>query len=323
MNYILVTGGAGYIGSHTVKHLLNNNYNVLVLDNLSCGFKQAVDSRAKFIHADLMDRFSLGRIFQNYKITTVIHFAAYIEVGESVYAPHKYYLNNVTGTLNLLDTMLAYDVKNIVFSSTCAIYGEPSYIPIDEHHPKNPISPYGKTKLMVERLLADYHKAYGLKYIALRYFNVAGASTDGSIGESHNPESHLIPLVLRAIKNQTPIKIFGTKYDTRDGTCVRDYIHVEDLAWAHHLAMEQLNNYNGGINLGTGTGTTIKEIIKAAESVTKQTCLLEYHANREGDPAQLLASNKIALQVLSWKPQLSSIENILRTAWFWEKNKTY
>lgn len=324
MKNILVMGGAGYIGSHTVRHLLDNGYEVVVADNLVFGHREAIDSRAKFVYADLLDSSSLDNLFKNNKIDAVIHFAAFTYVGESVSNPEKYYYNNVIGTVNLLHAMLSYNVKNIVFSSTCAIYGEPKYTPIDEKHPQNPINPYGRTKLIIEQIFADYNNAYGLNYIALRYFNAAGCSYDGKIGESHTPESHLIPLVLKAIAGErTNIKVFGTDYDTPDGTCIRDYIHVEDLALAHRLAVENLKNYNGCINLGTGIGTSVKEIIVAAEEVAEKKCPVEFAPRRSGDPARLFADNSKAKEVLGWQPKYTNIKDIIQTAWNWEKNKKY
>lgn len=321
---ILVMGGAGYIGSHTVKHLLANNYSVVVADNLVYGHKEAVDSRAKFEIADLADKASLRKVFDKYNIDAVIHFAAFAYVGESVQNPQKYYQNNVVGTINLLDVMMEYGVKKIVFSSTCATYGEPQYTPIDEKHPQNPINPYGRTKLMIEQIFADYEKAYGLQHIALRYFNAAGCAADGSIGESHTPETHIIPLVLKAITGERDsIKVFGTDYDTRDGTCIRDYIHVEDLALAHRLAVEKLGSYNGCVNLGTGVGTTVKEIITAAENVSGKKCPVEYAERRAGDPAKLFADNRKAKEILGWNPQYLNIENIIQTAWNWETHRKF
>ena len=321
---ILVMGGAGYIGSHTVKHLLDNGYQVVVADNLIYGHRAAVDARAAFIHADLLDPYSLDQLFNKFEISAVIHFAAFAYVGESVQEPQKYYFNNVQGTLNLLRAMLSHGVKDIVFSSTCATYGEPVYTPIDEKHPQNPINPYGRTKLMIEQIFADYERAYGLRHISLRYFNAAGASADGSLGESHSPETHLIPLVLKALKGERKsIQVFGTDYDTLDGTCIRDYIHVEDLALAHRLAVEKLHAYSGCINLGTGIGTSVKEIITAAEQVSGQKCPVEYGPRRAGDPAKLFADNKKAQTVLGWKPQYTHIRDIIRTAWNWEQHKRY
>ncbi len=321
---ILIVGGAGHIGSHTTRDLLQNGYSCIVADNLIYGHKEAVDKNAIFITADLMDKKSLKAIFSKHQIQAVIHFAAFAYVGESVEQPQKYYQNNVVGTINLLDVMLEFGVKKIVFSSTCATYGDPQYLPLDEEHPQMPINPYGKTKLMIEQVFADYHKAYDLKYIALRYFNAAGCSHDGSIGESHYPETHLIPLVLKAIKGEREsIHVFGTDYDTKDGTCIRDYIHVEDLAQAHRLALEKLDTYSGYLNLGTGVGISVKEIIAAAEKITQKPCPVVLSQRRAGDPAKLYADNKKAIQVLGWQPQYLNVEDILQTAWQWELNKTY
>ena len=321
---ILVFGGAGYIGSHTVKHLLDNGYSCVVADNLIYGHREAVDPRAEFVHADLADKYSLQQLFDTHKIEAVIHFAAFTYVGESVTDPQKYYINNVVGTTNLLNAMLQHGVKKIVFSSTCATYGEPQYIPMDEKHPQSPINPYGRTKLMIEQIFADYERAYGLKHIALRYFNAAGCAHDGSIGESHNPETHLIPLVLKAIKGERAnIKIFGTDYDTPDGTCLRDYIHVEDLALAHRLALEKLDDYSGCINLGTGIPTSVKEIISAAENVSGLKCPVEIAPRRAGDPAKLYADNRKAKEILGWQPRYTQIEDIIRTAWNWETHRKF
>lgn len=323
MKNILVVGGAGYIGSHTVKHLMNKGYNCVVVDNLVYGHREAVLS-PNFEQADLLDKKSLAAVFAKYEIEAVVHFAAFAYVGESVTAPQKYYENNVIGTLNLLEVMLQHNVKKIVFSSTCATYGEPQYTPIDEKHPQNPINPYGQTKLMIEKVFADYHKAYGLQYVALRYFNAAGCDKDGQIGESHNPETHLIPLVLRAVKGERKdIKVFGSDYPTKDGTCTRDYIHVEDLANAHRLALEKLDEFSGCLNLGTGVETSVKDIIGAVESVTGKKVPVEYVERRVGDPATLYASNDKAREVLGWIPQYMNIEDIIRTAWAWEEHKKY
>lgn len=321
---ILVFGGAGYIGSHTVKHLLDNGYECVVADNLIYGHREAVDKRAEFVHADLLNPISIREVFKNRKIDAVIHFAAFTYVGESVNNPQKYYINNVVGTTNLLNVMLENSVKKIVFSSTCATYGEPQYTPIDEKHPQNPINPYGRTKLMIEQIFADYERAYGLKHIALRYFNAAGCAKDGSIGESHTPETHLIPLVLKAIKGEREkISVFGTDYDTPDGTCIRDYIHVEDLALAHRLAVEKLDEYSGCLNLGTGVGTSVKEIIDAAEKVSGKKCPIEYGPRRAGDPAKLYADNQKVKKILGWQPSYTNIEDIIKTAWNWEMNRRF
>ncbi|WP_270991464.1 UDP-glucose 4-epimerase GalE [Campylobacter upsaliensis] len=324
MKNILVVGGAGYIGSHTLKHLLDYGYNCIVIDNLIYGHKQAIDKRAQFIHADLLNYFSLIHVFKQQRIDAVVHFAAFAYVGESVENPAKYYQNNVIGTINLLNAMLENNVKNIVFSSTCATYGEPQYVPIDEKHPQNPINAYGRTKLMIEQVFADYAKAYGLRHISLRYFNAAGASNEGVIGESHEPETHLIPLVLKAIRGEIPvINVFGSDYETEDGTCIRDYIHVEDLALAHRLALENLYKYNGCINLGTGIGTSVKEIIKAAEEVSDKKCPIKYAPRRAGDPAKLYADNKKAKEILGWEIKYKDIKDIIQSAWNWENNRKY
>ncbi len=285
---VLVMGGAGYIGSHTVKHLLDNGYRVIVADNLVYGHLEAIDKRAAFIHADLLNSASLYAIFNRHEIHAVIHFAAFAYVGESVQDPQKYYLNNVVGTINLLNAMLANNVKNIVFSSTCATYGEPNYIPIDEKHPQSPINPYGKSKLMIEQIFADYEKAYGLNHISLRYFNAAGCSADGEIGESHTPETHLIPLVLKAIKGERDsIHVFGTDYDTPDGTCIRDYIHIEDLAAAHRLALEKLPEYlgvryGGCLVKGDNFGIRILDAEKQAQTTRPYQAMGKLFAEGDG-----------------------------------------
>ena len=323
MKNVLVFGGAGYIGSHTVKELMASGYTCVVADNLVSGHKEAVLS-PHFEQADLLDKLSIEAIFKKHKIDAVMQFAAYTAVGESVENPRKYYENNFVGTLNLLDVMLKNNVKKFVFSSTCATYGNPQYIPIDEKHPQAPINPYGYSKLIVEHALEDYQKAYGLEYIALRYFNAAGCSKDGEIGESKTPETNLIPLVLKAIKgDRKDIKVLGTDYDTKDGTCIRDYVHVEDLALAHRLAIEKLGSFSGGINLGTGIGTSVKEVIAAAEKVSGKKCPVEFVGRRAGDPPILYAANQKAKDILGWEPKYMDIENIIRTAWHWETNRRF
>lgn len=322
---ILVPGGAGYIGSHTVKYLLKNNYEVVVLDNLVYGHKEAVLT-SNFEQVDLADKDAVDKVFKKYNFDAVIHFAAYTYVGESVANPQKYYWNNVVNTLNLLDAMIENNVKNIVFSSTCATYGNPQYMPLDEKHQQIPINPYGKTKFMMEQIMSDYETAYGLKYAALRYFNAAGCDTDGKLGESHDPETHLIPLVLKAIKGERDsITVFGTDYETDDGTCIRDYIHVEDLADAHMRAVEKIfeTQQSHAINLGTGIGTSVKEIIQAAETVTGKKVPVEYGERRAGDPAKLYASNEKAKEALGWNPKYTDIKDIIKTAWIWEQNKKF
>jgi UDP-glucose 4-epimerase len=319
----LITGGAGYIGSHTSKLLSDKGYNCIIVDNLISGHREAVRD-CLFEQTDILDNNSLNNIFEKYQIDGVIHFAAFAYVGESVTFPEKYYINNVTGTLSLLNTMLKYNVKNIVFSSSCSSYGNPQYIPIDENHIQRPISPYGKTKFFVEQILSDYYHAYGLKYICLRYFNAAGASPDIVLGESHNPETHLIPLVLKAIKGDINfINIYGNDYDTYDGTCIRDYIHVDDLAMAHYLAYLKLNDFCGCINLGSGYGVSVSQIISHSEKITGKKCSFKFSKRREGDPPVLIANINKANKILNWKPSYTNIEDIISTAWSWELSKKF
>ncbi|MCX7884154.1 MAG: UDP-glucose 4-epimerase GalE [Caloramator sp.] len=319
---VLITGGAGYIGSHTVRLLQRMGKNVVVYDNLSTGHRDAV-KQGVFVKGDIFDSELLEDTIKRYSIDSVVHFAAFSLVGESMEKPEKYYKNNVMGTLNLLDVMLKNDVKRLVFSSTAAVYGEPERIPITEDISKNPTNIYGKTKLIMENAMEDYSKILGLKYIALRYFNACGADEDGDIGEDHNPESHLIPLVLKTCLGiKDSIKIFGEDYPTEDGTCVRDYIHVNDLAQAHYLALEAL--YEGKksnvYNLGNGNGFSVKEIIKSAEKVTGITINKEVTGRRAGDPAVLIASSEKIAKELNWKPKYTNVEDIIATAWKWHKN---
>ncbi len=327
---ILVTGGAGYVGSHLVMALLEKNIDVIVFDSLELGHIETIETlkqygNLKFIKGNLKNIDDIRGVFMSNKgIEAVVHFAAYSQVAESVKNPQKYYYNNVYGTLNLLNAMLEFDVKKIVFSSTAATYGEPVYTPIDEKHPQNPINPYGMTKLMIERIMDDYDKAYGLKSVRLRYFNVAGADSKARIGEWHEPETHLIPNVLKATSDKS-FKMFGTDYDTADGTCVRDYINVEDLAKAHILALDYLNN--GGetnyFNLGTKTGNSVKEVFAVCEEVKNSKIPLEIYPRREGDPATLVADNSKAKSMLNWKP-VHNLEYSVKTAYEWEnafKNK--
>ena len=324
---ILVTGGAGYIGSHCVMALLEQNNDVVIFDNLSTGHIETVETLKKFgdvefQKGDLTNFYDINSVFKNYKIDKVVHFAAFSQVGESVVNPQKYYINNVCGTINLLRAMLENNVKKIVFSSTAATYGEPVYIPIDEKHPQNPINPYGQTKLMIEKIMDDYDKAYDLKSVRLRYFNVAGADSKSRIGEWHEPETHLIPNILKSTFNNGKIfQMFGDDYDTKDGTCVRDYINVEDLAQAHLLALKYLDN--GGetnyFNLGTNDGNTVKEVFSACEKVTEKTIPVEIKPRRAGDPASLVADNNKAKENLNWKPQ-HTLDESIASAYTWEKN---
>ncbi len=322
---ILVVGGAGYIGSHINKMLHQNGYETVVYDNLVYGHKEAV----KWGHleiGDLNDRARLEEVFAKYDVEAVFHFAAYAYVGESVTNPAKYYNNNVANTLNLLDVMVKHSVKYIVFSSTCATYGEPENVPITEEMPQKPINPYGASKLMVERILADYHHAYGVEYCCLRYFNAAGADPEGEIGESHTPETHLIPLVLAAAAgDRENIKVFGTDYDTRDGSCIRDYIHVTDLADAHLRAMDYLKNDGEStcMNLGNCMGNSVLEVIEAAKEVTKKDIQVVFDERRAGDPPILVGSAKKAEELLGWQPKYGDIKTILQHAWQWYVNKEY
>jgi UDP-glucose 4-epimerase len=322
MSTILVTGGAGYIGSHTVRALANLNYKVIVLDNLVYGHKEAIiNSEVRFIEGDIANKSLVKDIIETYKVDAVIHFAAYAYVGESVTDPTKYYNNNLASSILLLDAMHEAGCKNIIFSSTCASYGTPKYIPIDESHPQDPINPYGASKWMLERVIKDYHHAYGINYAFLRYFNASGCSADGLIGEDHNPEPHLIPLILKAVKGERDaITVFGTDYETPDGTCVRDYIHVEDLADAHIKAFAYLLSGKGPVicNLGTGIGYSVKEMIEATERVTGKSVPVVYGDRREGDPSHLVSNPAKALSELGWKATYTNIEDIIATAWKWE-----
>lgn len=317
MKNILVLGGAGYIGSHTVKKLLIKGYNPIVVDNLVYGHKEAVLAR-DFYQIDIGDKLALNSVFNKHKIDAVMHFAAFAYVGESVKEPQKYYQNNLINTINVLDCMKENDVKNIVFSSTCATYGLPQYLPLDEKHPQNPISPYGWTKFMSEKIMEDYERAYGLKSICLRYFNAAGADKDEQLCEKRNPETRIIPLVLQtALGMREYVNVYGNDYDTPDGTCIRDYIHVEDLADAHILALEKLfseaKSYR--INLGTGIGTSVNEIIESAQRITGREIPVLYIERREGDPAKLVASNAYAQDVLYWIPKYVNIDDIVKSAY--------
>ena len=324
---ILVTGGAGYIGSHCALALLEQGYKVLVYDNLSTGHKETVETLSKygdleFVQGDLLNPIELNDLFKNFEIEAVVHFAAYSQVGESVKNPQKHYKNNVCGTINLLSAMLEHNVKKIVFSSTAATYGEPEYMPIDEKHPQNPINPYGQTKLMIEKIMDDYDKAYGLRSVRLRYFNVAGADSNIRIGEWHEPETHLIPNILKSTFSSGKVfEMYGEDYDTKDGTCVRDYINVEDLVNAHLLALEYLNN--GGntdyFNLGTNCGNTVKEVFSICESVTGKNISVDKRPRRDGDPACLVADNTKAKQILGWLPK-KTLESSVFNAYQWEKS---
>ena len=318
---ILVLGGAGYIGSHTVYELEDTGAEVVIIDNLETGFREALHPNAVFYQGDLRDRPFLYHVFEQEKnIDAVIHFAANSQVAESMIKPLKYYDNNLCGTKNLLDAMVAHSIDKIVFSSTAATYGEPERIPILETDRTEPTNTYGETKLSMEKMFKWVGKAHGINYVSLRYFNACGAHTSGIIGEAHNPETHLIPLILQVPNGlRDHISIFGTDYPTKDGTCVRDYIHVTDLAQAHILAVKYLmaGNESNIFNLGNGVGFTVREVIETAEKVTGRPIKTAEEARRAGDPAQLIASSEKARTILGWKPQHASLEEIIESAWRW------
>lgn len=318
---ILVVGGAGYVGSHAARILQRAGHEIWVYDSLEVGHRAAVPA-GRLIEGDLADRSLLERTLAERRIDAVMHFAAFALVGESVAEPAKYYRNNVVLTLGLLDAMRTVGVSRIVFSSTTATYGVPTRIPIVEDEPQRPINPYGFTKLVIEHAMADYAHAYGLGYAALRYFNAAGASPDGDLGEDHQPESHLIPLVLQvALGQREQITIFGDDYPTRDGTCIRDYVHVDDLGAAHLLALERLQPGQGlEMNLGTGRGYSVREVIEACRQVTGHPIPATIGARRPGDPPELVADASRAGQLLGWRPQYAEIEQIVETAWRWHRD---
>ena len=317
---ILITGGAGYIGSHCALEFLNADEKIVIFDSLENGHIETINALKKignfdFVQGDLKNIDDVEKLFKNYQIDTVIHFAGYIQVEESVKKPQKYFENNVGGTLNLLNSMVKYGVKKIVFSSTCAIYGEPEYIPLDENHKKKPVNPYGETKLEIEKYLAKYDEKYGIKSICLRYFNVAGADSKTRIGEWHEPETHLIPNILN---NKQTFKIFGDDYDTKDGTCVRDYVNVEDLVKAHKLACEYLKKENKSdcFNLGSEKGYSVKEVFECAEKIIGRKIDYEIMPRREGDAVILLANSTKAKKILGWNNE-KTLEESIKTAYLW------
>jgi UDP-glucose 4-epimerase len=323
---ILVTGGAGYIGSHAVLALKKAGYEVVILDNLVYGHQDLVDRvlQVEMVVGDTSDRPLLDKLFTTHNIAAVMHFAAYAYVGESVQYPDKYYRNNVLGTLTLLEAMLAAKINKFVFSSTCATYGVPKTVPIPEAHPQDPINPYGASKLMVERILADFDVAYDFKSVYFRYFNAAGADPSGLLGEDHNPETHLIPLVLMtALGKRESVSVFGTDYPTSDGTCIRDYIHVNDLAQAHVLGIDYLlaGGETGVFNLGNGNGFSVKEVIETARQVTGKEIMVVESDRRPGDPPVLVGSSEKARKILGWQPQYPGLEDILTHAWQWHQQR--
>ena len=314
---ILVTGGAGYVGSHCVKELLRQKREVVIFDNLDQGVREAVLGE-HFVEGDLLHPEDLQGIFDHHEIAAVMHFAALASVGDSMRNPQRYYENNVIGTLNLLDAMHEHRVNQLIFSSSAAVYGDPDLVPIPEDHRKLPKNPYGRTKWMMEQAMADYSQAYGLRYVALRYFNAAGCDPDGELGENHDPEEHLIPIVLDvALGRRNEITIFGTDYDTPDGTCVRDYVHVSDLATAHLLALDALEAgaESTAYNLGIGAGYSVREVIESCRRVTGLTIPAIEGPRRPGDPAVLVADPARAMRELSWKPRFTDLDEIVDTAW--------
>lgn len=319
---VLVVGGAGYIGSHMVKMLGQQGCRVTTLDDLSSGHRDVVLC-GDFVQGNFGDRDVLDAVLSQ-GVDAVMHFASFIQVGESVQQPDKYYRNNVTYTLGLLDAMRTHGVNKFIFSSTAATFGEPQYTPIDERHPQQPINPYGRTKLMVEQALADYDKAYGFKSVCLRYFNAAGADPEGLLGERHEPETHLIPLILQAASGRRPhISVFGQDYDTPDGTCIRDYIHINDLCSAHWLALQSLmsGQSSQAYNLGNGNGFSVQEVIDAAKQVTGRNIPVQHAPRRAGDPARLVADATQARQKLGWQPQYANLATIVQHAWAWEQKQ--
>lgn len=323
---ILVIGGAGYIGSHYVRYARAQGEQIVVLDNLVYGHREALPDDVTLVEGDMGDASLLDHVFTTYPIRAVVHFGAYAYVGESVEAPAKYYANNTVATLALLNAMVRHNVRNIVFSSTCATFGNPHYVPMDENHPQNPINPYGESKFFVEKILRAYDVAYGLRFVALRYFNAAGADPQGVIGESHDPETHLIPLIFQAaMGKRANIKVFGTDYDTPDGTCIRDYIHILDLAQAHALALKRLEEGGSSdfFNLGNGLGFSVREVIAACEKACGKPVPVVEAPRREGDPPRLIACADKARTQLGWKPQYPDIDAILQHAWSWEKIRRY
>jgi UDP-glucose-4-epimerase GalE len=317
-----VTGGAGYIGSHTVHLLLQRGFDVTVVDNLSRGYRHNVDIH-RLRTVDLADTDGLGRVFAERPCDAVVHFAAYISVGESVRVPELYFANNVGGSLSLLTAMHRSGVRRLVFSSTAAVYGMPAVVPIKEESPYAPVNPYGESKVMVERLLHWFDQIHGLRNIRLRYFNASGADSEGSLGEEHDPETHLIPLLFRAILTGEPATIFGEDYPTRDGTCIRDYIHVNDLAEAHILALERLmsGGESDAFNVGTGSGYSVREVLRAVEEVTGKKVPFVFGPRREGDPPELVADSTKLQRMLKWTPRHSDLRNIVSTAWNFEQKR--
>lgn len=323
---ILVTGGAGYIGSHTVKEFINNGDHVVIIDNLSDGHRQAVPKKVKFIKGDLINQKLVEKVLIKEKIEAVMHFAGSIQVNESVTNPLKYYKNNFYNSIHLLEAMKNTDVKCIIFSSSAGVYGQPEKMPISENDPKDPINTYGRTKLMIEYALKSYDEAFDIKFIALRFFNAAGASSQSEIGEDHHPESHIIPLIIQAALGQRDeFKIFGNDYHTPDGTCVRDYIHVEDIARAHLQGLRYLRQKHESniFNIGIGKGFSNQQLVDAVKKISGVDFKVNFGLRREGDPDELVADSSRAREMLNWQPKYDNIESIIESAWKWHKNHPY
>ena len=319
---LLIIGGAGYIGSHMVQRLRSTKNKVTILDNLSTGFRNAIND-TDFIEGDIKDCALLTKIFKDRGIEAVMHFASYMQVSESVKKPDVYYENNVSNTINLLNIMAKNNVRKFIFSSSAAIFGEPEYTPIDESHPKNPINPYGRSKLMVEGILKDYESAFGLKSVCLRYFNAAGADEGGNLGEQHSPETHLIPILLQVASGRRErASVFGTDYPTADGTCIRDYIHVSDLCEAHIAALDYLNkkHKSQNFNLGNGGGFSVAEVVETVRRISGKPLQIDYEERRPGDPAVLVADSTLAKKMLNWSPCFTQLETIIEHAWNFEKS---
>lgn len=321
---VLITGGAGYIGSHCNRFFNQQGIETVVLDDLSDGHKEAVVA-GYFIKGNFGDKVLLNQLMTEHKFDAVIHFAAFASVPDSVIRPARYYQNNVTNMQILLDSCVEHGIKYFVFSSSASTFGNPQYSPMDEQHPQEPINPYGMTKLIGEHLLADYDRAYGLKYCEFRYFCAAGASEDSLIGEAHNPETHLIPVMIKAVRERKPFKVFGNDYDTRDGSCIRDFIHVLDIADAHLKGLRYImeHNQSENFNLGSESGYTVFEMMEALEKVSREIIPYEIIGRREGDPPLLIASSQKAHELLEWKAENSSVEQMLKNAWDWENKRTY
>lgn len=321
---VLITGGAGYIGSHTNRYFNQKGIETVVIDDLSDGHREAVIV-GKLVEGDFGDKILINELLSSGDYDAIVHFAAFADVADSVANPAKYYENNVSKIIVLLDAAVAHNVKYFVFSSSAAAFGEPQYLPMDENHPQQPINPYGMTKLIGEKLLEDYDRAYGIKFCTLRYFNAAGCSKDGRTGEAHNPEHHIIPLILRAAINETSeLKVFGKDYPTQDGSCLRDYIHVDDLADAHYRGLLYImeHNVSEAFNMGSNNGFTVLEIIHECEKITGKKINYSITGRRPGDPASLVASNEKVKKILGWEPK-NDISTIIKDAWKWETNKGY